>query len=303
MDALFETLLAAPRPRGPDFTSFWTGTRELRERFGRSVHRAIALGFSADRLGFAFLGGYSAALTRVDPTLTVNDLAALCATEDGGGHPRAIRATLVNGRLTGDKRFVSGGPLATRLLVVASEGTSDDGRPRLRVVRVAPTSPGVTLVPMPELPFVPEVPHASVELRDVEVREGDVLPGDGYADVLKPFRTLEDLHVFAALLGYLWSVARRSAWPEATGERLWAGLTSAAALGDADPRAPGTHLALAGLLSETNALLSAASWSDVPAEEAARFARDRPLLKVASAARETRRVKAWQAVRGAAPEE
>lgn len=302
MNALFETLLAPPRPMGPDFTSFWAGTRELRERFSHSVHRAIALGFSADRLGFAFIGGYSAALTRVDPTLTVNDLAALCATEDGGGHPRAIRTTLVNGRLTGDKRFVSGGPLATRLLVVASEGPGDDGRNRLRVVRVAPTSPGVTFVPMPELPFVPEVPHASVELRDVEVGGGDVLAGDGYTDVLKPFRTLEDLHVFAALLGYLWSVARRSAWPEATGERLWAGLTSAVALGDADPRAPGTHLALAGLLSETNALLSTASWSHVPADEAARFERDRPLLKVASSAREARRVKAWQAVRGATPE-
>lgn len=301
MDALFETLLAAPQPLGPDFAAFRAGTRELRERFTHPMHRAIALGFRADRLGFAFISGYSAALTRVDPTLTAHDLAALCATEDGGGHPRAIRTTLVNGRLTGDKRFVSGGPLATQLLVVATEGKGDDGRNRLRVVRVAPTAAGVTLVTMPELPFVPEVPHASVELRDVEVRDGDALPGDGYADVLKPFRTLEDLHVFGALLGYLWSVARRSAWPDATGERLWAGLASAVTLGDADPKSPGTHLALAGLLAETHAILSSASWSGVPADEAARFERDRPLLKVASSAREARRVKAWQAVRGVVP--
>ena len=234
MDALLEALLAPPRPCGPDFPAFWTGTRALREQFSNPMHRAIALGFSADRIGFAFIGGYSAALTRVDPTLTVNDLAALCATEESGGHPRAIRTSLVNGRLNGDKRFVSGGPLATRLLVVASEGTSEAGRNRLRLVRVEPTAPGVTVVAMPELPFVSEIPHAAVQLRDVVVRGDDVLPGDGSVEVLKPFRTLEDLHVFGGLLGSLWSIARRSGWAEATGERLWAAVASAVALGDSD---------------------------------------------------------------------
>lgn len=299
MKALFDFLLSSPPPAGADFMAFWENTRPVRERFSHATERAVALGFCADRLGFAFLGGYTAALTRVDATLTVDELGALCATEEGGAHPRAIRTTLGNGRLTGSKRFVSGGPFATRLLVVANEGVGADGKPRLRVVKVAPSAAGVTLRSMPALPFVPEVPHATVELNEVQVDADDVLSGDGYETVLKPFRTLEDVHVFAAVLGYLWSVARRAEWPRATGERLWASLVAAVALGAQDPSAPGTHLALAGLLAETAALIDALGplWSRAPADEAARFERDRPLLSVASAAREARSVKAWEATR------
>ena len=39
--------------------------------------------------------------------------------------------------------------------------------------------------------------------------EADLLPGDGYDIYLKPFRTIEDIHVHAALIGYLVGVARR----------------------------------------------------------------------------------------------
>jgi hypothetical protein len=151
----------------------------------------------------------------------------------------------------------------------------------------------------PELPFVPEVPHASVHLHDVEVAEADVVPGDGYAEALKPFRTLEDLHVHGALLGLLVSVARRSGWPQASVEHLLALVTSALALGDLNPRAPSTHLALAGLLTRTTAFLDEAQpwWALVEPDEARRFERDRPLLNVAGKAREGRRQKAWASLR------
>ena len=39
--------------------------------------------------------------------------------------------------------------------------------------------------------FVPEISHAEVELDRVKVSDADVLPGDGYDDYLKPFRTIE----------------------------------------------------------------------------------------------------------------
>ncbi|MDX2011498.1 MAG: acyl-CoA dehydrogenase family protein [Myxococcaceae bacterium] len=292
-------LLCGPVPRaGADFSTFWRDTAGLRRGFQEPMARAVALGFSADRLGFAFMGGYASALTRLDPSLGVDEVAALCATEDGGAHPRAIRAALSEGRLSGTKRFVSGGPFATRLLVVASEGATPEGRNRLRLVRVRPRAPGVTLEVQPELPFVPEVPHASVQFQDVAVAEADVFPGDGYTEALKPFRTLEDLHVHGALLGLLLSVARRSGWPQGSVEHLLTLVASALTLGGLDPRAPSTHLALAGLLSSTRAFLDAseAHWATVAPDEAARFERDRPLLAVAGKAREARRTNAWAAL-------
>lgn len=295
MRELLSHLLTRPEPQST-FDSFWKTTRSLRASFTNPAERAVALGYHADRLGFAFLGGYAAAMTKLDPTLGPDDLGALCATEDGGAHPQAIKASLADGKLNGTKRFVSGGAFATRLLVVASEGTTDEGRNRLRVVRVAPKSPGVTLQPMPELPFVPEIPHASVELREVIVRAADLLPGDGYDDALKPFRTLEDLHVHAGLLGYLASVARRDDWPPHAQERLLAAIAAAVGLSDSDPSHAGTHLALASLLESTDALVADTRelWS--PGDERTRFVRDLPLLKVASKAREARRQKAWAAL-------
>lgn len=297
MRALLTHLLTRPEPRST-FESFWTGTRPFRVDFTHSVERAVALGFHADRLGFAFLGGYASAMTRLDPTLGPDELGALCATEDGGAHPRSIHATLANGRLTGTKRFVTGGTWATRLLVVASVGQGADGKNRLQLVRVDPRAPGVTLEPMAALPFVPEVPHASVVLRDVTVRDADRLPGDGYEDALKPFRTIEDLHVHAALLGYLVSVGRRSPWPPTVQERLFAGIAAAVGLGAGDPRHEGTHLGLAGLLASSLALLDECEplWAEAPQAERERFHRDRPLLQIASKAREARRQKAWAAL-------
>lgn len=82
-------------------------------------------------------------------------------------------------------------------------------------------------------------------------------------------------------------------------ERLLAALVAAVALGDEDARAPSTHLALAGVLSSTRALLdeTRALWSSAGGDEAARFERDAPLLAVASKAREARRLKAWDVLR------
>ncbi|GMU60870.1 MAG: hypothetical protein AMXMBFR34_26330 [Myxococcaceae bacterium] len=272
-------------------TDFWSATKPLRSEFPKSTERAAVLGFHADRLGLAFIGGYTAAMTRLDPTLGPDELPALCATEDQGAHPRAIKTTLSASSITGTKRFVSGGTFATRLLVIATEGTTPEGRNRLRLVRVDPKSPGVTLEPMPELPFVPEIPHASVTFTGAPA---ELLPGDGYEDALKPFRTHEDLHVHAAVLGYLLSVGRRNTWPQPVLERLLAAIVAAVGLGSADPKAPPTHLALAGLLAAGQGLLHDVDPLWAPSDERTRFERDRPLLDVASKAREARRAKAWE---------
>ena len=47
----------------------------------------------------------------------------------------------------------------------------------------------------------------------VVVADGDWLPGDGYANYIKPFRTIEDIHVFAALAAWWLQVGSAAQWP------------------------------------------------------------------------------------------
>ena len=95
----------------------------LDARFSSTVDRAAAGGFVADRIGFAFLAGYRAALPKLDPTLF---RASLCASESGGAHPRAIKTRLRprDGAfvLDGEKTFATLASAADTLLVVASRG-------------------------------------------------------------------------------------------------------------------------------------------------------------------------------------
>lgn len=262
----------------------------LRESAGTTVERAAVGGARADRVGYAFALGYSAALE----ALVGDGSAALCATEDGGNHPRAIRTRLVDGRVTGTKQWATLADHAAHLLVVATEGNDAAGRPRLRVVRVRRDAPGVTLA-MSAVPFVPEIGHARVTLDGVA---GEVLPGDGYADYVKPFRTVEDIHVHAALVGYLIGVARQRGFARPLIERLAMVAAALAALGAEDVRSPATHIALAGAIATSGGLVAEleAAWANVPDEEWERWQRDRPLLQVAGKARGERLARAWDAV-------
>lgn len=277
--------------------------------------RAVLGGASADRLGYAFAAGYEAALeallaaSGIAPAPSARaEALVLCATEEGGAHPRAIRTALARDeagalRLTGKKRWATLATETDALLVVASIGEDEAGRNRLKVARVPADAPGVRITPMPEPPFAPEIPHAELALEGVQVREDDVLPGDGYEEYLKPFRTIEDAHVHGAALGYLVGVGRRHGWPEATLERLAALIAGAQAIAATPPAAPEAHLALAGLLGASEALIREAAplWERAEAGERARWARDLPLLTIAGRAREARRAKAWERLRGSAP--
>lgn len=270
--------------------------------FSDPVDRAAWGGFEADRLGYAFVAGYAAALsalfarnTRGTSLKPLGALACLAATEEGGGHPRAIATRLdkVGGELfvRGTKTFATLATVADDLLVVASRGVDANGKNRLRVVRVPPTAHGVTLTPRPELPFAPEVPHAIAAFQSVVVRDEDVLPGDGYDAWLKPFRTLEDIHVLAAVLGLVARATRAFALPGPLVDGAASHLLSLRQLGARDPSRPETHLALAGTFDAVDALLErhAPDLSNARHPWSARWERDLPLLRVASGVRAKRR--------------
>ncbi len=299
--ALLHGLLAEAPPciDAADLRTWWQRGAPLRAE-GEPVDCAVRCGWAADRLGWAFAGGYHAALRRLVPDLGRAHLAALCATEAGGAHPRAIESTLVRAAdgwvLSGHKRWGTLATAAETLFVVASTGSDAEGRKVLRVARVPARAAGVTMKELPATPFAPEIPHAEVVFEGVHVVDAALLPGDGWERWVKPFRTVEDAHVHAAVLGYLLGVARRHAWPEATVEALLAAIVTVRGLALADPASPAVHIALAGLLAGTARLVAEFEplWQRVTAEERQRWLRDRGLVEVAGRARAARRERAWQ---------
>ncbi len=284
MEALLELLLSAdPQPETTPSIDGWLARHRLRS--DPPLEMAVRGGFAADRLGLAFASGYQAACRQLVPDAPPGWLLALCATESGGGHPRAIQAVLSEGRLTGAKRFVSMGTLARGLLVVARVGEAA-GRPRLKVALVDATAAGVTVAPQPVLPFIPEVPHATLSLRAVApVR---ILPGDGYTEHLKPFRTIEDTFIHIALLAHLIGVGRQSGWSAETIEALVAQLCGLVTLSTLDPRSRRTHRALGGILASISGLMASLDFSTTPEATQLRWARDAPLLQLAGRARAAR---------------
>ncbi len=280
-----------------------------------TAQAAARSGFEADRIGFAFAAGYQAALRALLPTLKAGAIACLCATEATGAHPRAIATTLRDGVLSGEKRWSTMAPMADVLLVVAKTGDDEAaGRPQLRLVAVSRADAGERLhvVTMPETPFIPEIPHAELRFDDVPIAPENVLPGDGYSSYVKPFRTVEDLHVHAALLGHLVALARRREWPRTLLEALVQTLVSVCALAAEDARDPSIHVAVGGTLAATTRVLAecdslfatpvtnlanlANEAKESDDQERTRFLRDRPLLGIAGRARAERLDAAWRAL-------
>ncbi|MBL8739682.1 MAG: acyl-CoA dehydrogenase [Myxococcales bacterium] len=250
---------------------------------------------TVDRLGLAFTAGYSAATRVLTDRLGVRSLGhvSLAATESGGAHPRAIGTRLVRdgsgGRLDGEKLWCTLAFEASALVVIARDGERD-GRPVLRAVAIPLGREGLALGSMPETPFCPEVQHATVTLTAVPVETSEIADVDAYDHVLKPFRTIEDIHVQAALLAWLAGVAVRSRFAPEIAERAAALLASVRTLGRLSPVASATHLALAGASEATTLLLAASEpeWDRAGGDLRDRFRRDLPLLSIASKVRRAR---------------
>ncbi|MFI6957369.1 acyl-CoA dehydrogenase family protein [Nocardia sp. NPDC050408] len=301
MNSVFDYLLTEALDSTPleSITDAWTRHRAATERFDTTIDIAIAGGFGADRLGFAFLSGYQQALRALLPELPADELVAVSATEAGGAHPSAIttQVTETDGgwRVNGTKTFTTLGILARRLLVIASAGTAAGGRNLLRAVLVDATQPGVNVTNLPGVPFAPEIPHASVTFTDAAA---EPLPGDGYSDYLKPFRTIEDVHVLAATLGWLVRVGRESGWPRATLQRLLAAVAFVRGLEMDRPTSPGGHIALGGAYEYFEQVLTELEplWAEADPVVRERWERDRRLLATAGKVRAQRLTAAWLSV-------
>ena len=213
-----------------------------------SPFELAVLGGRAMATPLAFLVGYQAALRVLWPSAPAS-LGALCATERRSVRPADMQTRLENLRLTGSKDFVTAG-LDAEWLLVAARSEADGEKPRLQLAVVYPGEAGVTLEALPTLPLMPEVGHARLQLHQAACER---LAGDGWDAYVKPFRSLEDLYVLAALVAWLYGVGQESAWPQDLRLRLL-GLLGGCAEGSrqcADSAA--CHLLLGGLFAQFHA--------------------------------------------------
>ena len=260
--------------------------------------RSIWGGFLCDRLAWVFFSGYQGAIRQLIPDLPDDTVAAICITESGGNHPRAIQTRLTHDhsgyRLSGQKQFITGAQNADLLLVAASEGITA-GRNRIRITRVDRKTAGVTLSPMQPLAFVPEIRHSKAHFDNVHISADRLLAGDGYTSIIKPFRTLEDLHVTGAVLGFLLGIGRRFGWPGALLARILALIELTVRLAQRSPGAPDLHLATEGLLTLLEGLIADSddAWRQVAPDLRSMWQRDRTVLTIAAKPRKKRFAKAW----------
>jgi acyl-CoA dehydrogenase len=300
-------ILTAPLKSGlwPTLDDFWPHLQSLVREAKLPVDAAIVGGFQSEILATAFAVGYQAALHALFPKLPHDTIISLCVTERGGGHPRAILSRLEpletgssgTYSLSGEKRWATLSDRSSLLLVVARAGEdATTNRAIFRIVRVSPHAMGVRVTPMPETPFVPEIRHCEISFDEVIVDEENLIPGDGYEDFVKPFRTVEDIHVQAAGAAYLVRICRKYNLGPSLLERLAQVLASLRALAAADPKDALTHVILAGVLHESSALLreidSALAKADPMAH--AKFAQDKPIFEIAARVRAERANKAWE---------
>ncbi len=256
---------------------WWAHYRSRTREIEHPADRVIAGVQGADRLGWAFLAGYDGAIKQLAPHLDANERVSLCATETNGAHPRSIETTARHTpggwRIDGEKIWSTLSNRADSMLVLVSTGRTAD-RNQLRIAQVKATDVEPEL--MPETPFCPEIRHCKIRFDGVHVPE--LLPGDGWTDWVRPFRTIEDQFISLAVATYIWRLGANTSTLVRT----------IRALIDGDRDDPRTHLAVAEAFDALRSHIMQIDWDAVDPDERARFDRDIPLLNVAQRARKMR---------------
>lgn len=263
----------------------------LLERVGEVTPFALASlgGRLAATPGLAFLAGYQAALRALWPAAPWS-LGALCVTENKSTRPADMGTRLQELYLSGRKDFVTAAGAADWLLVAARCEESGSA-PRLALGVARNGAPGVRIEPLPALALMPDIGHARLHLDHALC---ELLPGDGWDAYVKPFRSIEDVHVLSAVTAWLYGVGQDSGWPQALQLRLLGLLSGCAEVARQCPSEPAGHVLLAGLFAQFAALRGEvdAAMASGPAEWATLWQRDRNLLEIARMAREKRLEKA-----------
>lgn len=211
-------LLSTPIAHTTSSADLPTWYRELQQATTSTDPFSLALigGRTSPSFSHAFLAGYQAALRALIPKAPLG-LGAFCLSETNGNSPSQLQTQWQPQGLSGHKRFVTAGEWAQWLLVIAQQPNSTPAaseRPLIKAVLIQcaeQTATALEFMPNPPLAFMPDLPHGQVKFAQAQ---GQVLPGDGWTDYSKVFRTLEDAYVLAATVAWLYQAAIIEHWPD-----------------------------------------------------------------------------------------
>lgn len=264
-----------------------------------SIDRAVLAGRTSQCMGYAFAAGYQSAIQALFGD-EARKLCSLCVSEQHGNHPRAIASTLTqhqqHWRLNGSKTFITGGQEAELLYIACNTGQAENNRPVLKMLKLPTNLPGIQIVNAAALPFIPEISHGAAYFKDVQVESTHILSGDGYQHYIKPFRTFEDIHVFAAVLGFLLGQALESNWQSTHAEVILALILALRSVSQMPIDDASTHVVLAGCRTQMKAMITQIEpeFKALNPEQYLIWERDKALLGIARKAHVKRTEKAWK---------
>ena len=140
----------------------------------------------------------------------------------GGGHPKFLTTRADRDGegwvISGEKAYLTNGPLASAFLVVAVTGESG-GKKAFSAFLVDRETPGLTVLPDMEIPFFTSAPHGGIKLNGCRVAPRAMVGQEGraYPDLVLAFRQREDAVMTGAVTGAMASLLAgvAAALPEA----------------------------------------------------------------------------------------
>ena len=114
-----------------------------------------------------------------------------------GAHPKYLRTEAVfkgnTWRLTGEKCYITNAPMADWFIVIAKTGGVDE-KNFFTAFMLHKNTPGLTIHPPTELPFLRPCPHGSLTFANCRVSDRQILGprNHAYTEMAIPFRAIED---------------------------------------------------------------------------------------------------------------
>jgi alkylation response protein AidB-like acyl-CoA dehydrogenase len=142
------------------------------------------------------------------PRLAAGEITpSLAISEPGtGAHPKYLRTSAVREGedwiLTGEKSFLTNGPLAG-LFVVFAITAVEGNKKQFTAFLVPRETPGLSLTDPLKLDFLKPSPHCGIRLEACRISSEQVLgnQGDAFERISKPFRDLEDVMLMGPVAG------------------------------------------------------------------------------------------------------
>ena len=142
---------------------------------------------------------------------------ALAISESGAGaHPKFLKTsaeqTAEGWILNGQKAYITNGPIASHLAVLAITGITGD-RKEFSLFLIPISAPGLIQLPHPQFEFLRPAQHCGFALENCLVSQTALLghPGRAYEEVALPFRNLEDAISVCVMSAALSHVFHRTA--------------------------------------------------------------------------------------------